>query len=299
MSALSAQGAAKLFQQTVCYVDRVHVRLAVQLDANSLAHIKKLAGKFHHRNIWQRYKDPTVQILHICQPSRQCLQLLESIARGRYYISYLEVALDFLTKDTFVACRLRDFFYRHLSVVHHRARRLSGTQHVIYWSGQRKTPNSFALYSSRPSKVTGGPCCHLETRTRSKRAVADLGVRVLSDLLVLDRHNFWRKKMRLQKVDHTKLGLSWAGLSRHAGRIHRIKGSDLVLQIDLRFGGQMARLAHYNEVGFDGDGPLAGFAVAPVQAVIDFAHKYERNIRRALIRIDPTPFLPPPGPIVM
>jgi hypothetical protein len=74
-----------------------------------------------------------------------------------------------------------------------------------YWSDISPTTRNLAVYSDRPSKVTGTPCCHVEHRRCFADACRRRELGTFQELLDLDYHAFWKRELYLKAIDPAKL----------------------------------------------------------------------------------------------
>jgi hypothetical protein len=70
-----------------------------------------------------------------------------------------------------------------------------------YAAHKRRTTRNFVVYGDRPSKVTDGPCCHIEFRFNGAGACGARGVRTCGDLLRFDPKRYINRDMKLGVID--------------------------------------------------------------------------------------------------
>ena len=142
------------------------------------------------------------------QPSKQILPVLDDLQREhRAVLSWLDIAVDLTTRTSTDADRLKDWLVRRLSLLWCRSRcvrivtnRRTGAT-TIYFDWENKHRN-LAIYSDRPSKLTGEPCCHIELRLRGAQTCRRNDLQFASyDLLELDPRWLFDKHVRLLGSD--------------------------------------------------------------------------------------------------
>jgi hypothetical protein len=145
------------------------------------------------------------QRLLLTQPSEACLRFFAE--RDDVTINYAEIALDSITPHASEMKReVRVGFLQ----------RWHGTRQVTIFTEDEdnfRTADrgcrglSFQAYDTKPSKVTGEvDCFHLEAWINGVRALRQLGISSLSDLLVFDHARFWQRYFVIAAIDMERLG---------------------------------------------------------------------------------------------
>jgi hypothetical protein len=148
-------------------------------------------------------------LLTIVKPERHVLEWLADGNLPHAACNYVECARDLLTADTYEAFQLYTQFIR----CHHHNWHGKHRTFIIddtYYSGQRRAGRWFAAYCDEPSKVTNGPCLHVEYRVQGMRALRQqLGVYHLGSLLALydDLGGVWKRNLKLVDIDLERLGI--------------------------------------------------------------------------------------------
>lgn len=152
--------------------------------------------------------------LCVWQPSIDAIRFLcerEKHSGLHVEVSLIEISLDFLTRSQSGAERVHTALAAHLAKPGKgRAKNVEvitssrGTTH--YFGSRYGRPGHIKLYSGLPSKVSGGPCAHIEARMVGRRAVRAAGIESLTSLLTFDHPEFWRAKLRLYSLDLDALG---------------------------------------------------------------------------------------------
>jgi hypothetical protein len=80
-----------------------------------------------------------------------------------------------------------------------KSRLVKGT--TSYASHKRRTARNFLIYGDKPSKVTNGPCCHIEFRYNGAHACGTRCVRTCGNLLNYDPTQYLDRDMKLGLID--------------------------------------------------------------------------------------------------
>ncbi len=122
-------------------------------------------------------------------------------------IVYLEIALDIILPNeqilrkafaAFKRCFVQLWNGKNESIEFDNGGMSTGRR----WNGKYVTG-----YISKPSPVTGEiDCLHIEYRICSTRAVRDIGIASIADLLAFDFRAFWQKHLVFRDVDIERLG---------------------------------------------------------------------------------------------
>jgi hypothetical protein len=138
--------------------------------------------------------------LTLHQPTKDCVQMLVEIQQADpkiFSIVEVHVALD-LTAETYLECEnLQDYFLEMLLPTSRPNGPVVETGRTAYYNRNIGVGAEVAIYSDRPSKVLGGPCAHLEWRTRGAKVLAKEELRYPQQLLELDHLKFWKKRLTL------------------------------------------------------------------------------------------------------
>ena len=159
-------------------------------------------------------------------------------------VNFVEFALDIITPFAFE-------LKREVSVGF--VQRWHGTKQVtIFPNGNFRTGDlgrpglTFQAYDDKPSKVTGEiDCFHLEGKVNGVRALRQLGINSISDLLTFDHARFWQRHFITAEMDMARFGRHHAnvrdGTKRRAPLIHRTK-SGFVYNVDAAVGNVLWRV---------------------------------------------------------
>ncbi len=130
---------------------------------------------------------------------------LAAIARRHdWHLSYAEVALDWVFADDDARDDAKDFFDRHHVQLWHRGE-VRFVERTRYSRG-REARFNIAAYDTRPSKVTGEPCLHIEARVSGAGTLRRIGIDNAADLIRFDHYAFWRKHLRFADLDIVGFG---------------------------------------------------------------------------------------------
>jgi hypothetical protein len=215
---------------------------------------------------------------HIQQPTNAALKWLSRYGRDKLMINQVELAFDFILRTQEEADRLRDYLGKHLLQPWHGRQRTSRVHGTYYNSGGGWVRNSYAIYDSLPSKVTGEVnCCHLEWRTNTADAVRKLGIGEAKDLIDFDHDGFWQKKAKLYDAPTERLGRYWLNRQTGSYRQHGWKQKrppGITTNMDLRVG-HLLKTAILRGNDFS--------PVRPLGAVQDLVDAYGIIARKALV----------------
>jgi hypothetical protein len=276
------------------FLDKAQVWLPEPLSASNLAELKSLCrGKVHKLKKWVRFNHKVYkQRLQLNQPTREALQLLN--AQAGVLINYLEISLDWLfdnywicecARETHDQCRIRKYHGKQ------GIRNKNGTTYDAYrW----KNPNGMVCYSDRPSKATGEIfCVHTDWMISRAAAIRRAGINSLADLLALDLHDFWSKRLILAEVDRSILGRLYQNYILNTRRrspwLEERRGSNgqtYLYNVDAYIGTIL-----YRRTYTDPELPSS------TQAVID-RYRY-LEVSRCLIPLDIRHLLPPVGSFIL
>jgi hypothetical protein len=207
------------------YPDKLQIWLFELLTKSEQDSLRKECGYLHVKNIRAKFDRSLVQRLHLFQPSPAALIWL---AARRHLVNQIEMALDWTHADaslwddafeTLLRFIVKSNHGKQRICVVHREKTGKRSRGVTWYSGQRwKHPNVIAIYAHRPCKITGEILCnHIEWRMYGAKALRRAGIHSLMDVVTLDHHEFWRKRLRLKTIDRCKLGRYW----RRDGRPER------------------------------------------------------------------------------
>lgn len=170
---------------------------------------------------------PWTYKLEVFQPSTEALSYLaDNQGNSKILINYLELALDFITKDQtdasylhnfFDVCRIKKWHGKQVTVKISEEKNKehcpSDDKNVCIddqeistdnygsgttYSGKRGVRVNNVTYSDRPSKATGSECCHLEVRLKRSEVCKREKLNTVEDLINLNHKDFWRKHLFLQ-----------------------------------------------------------------------------------------------------
>jgi hypothetical protein len=204
----------------VPYVDTVGMFFARYLPVGTRRLLEPLT---RHRTIiepaYARHHGLVNYHLTVHQPSAAVVLLLTHLqAQHRYRacICRVDVAVDWCWHDHALAKLMHQWAYEHLRLRWRRpGRRFRAVDafsddHTDYMisqrdrtaDGKRRSARDLALYSSRskPSKVTGLPCCHAELRFQNAAACRAQGWHLPTDLLRLNPHALANRHLRIDNL---------------------------------------------------------------------------------------------------
>jgi hypothetical protein len=187
------------------YIDTLQVWLASPLSPDQLDFLRAHSGGVSIFTGTLRNRPDLRRRCLIQHPSAEALAFLARKASYDHLVNRVDVALDLVVGTAAAARRLHDFFYRHMVQRWHGRRRMAVYRDTTYLAQDRTTARNLVQYCDKLSKVTGGPCCHLELRLKSASACRRAGIEYLDDLLRLNHRKVWAKELCLRAVDQHKL----------------------------------------------------------------------------------------------
>ncbi len=141
------------------------------------------ASKLTKNRRWQSWK------LTLLQPSRSILHAIAAVVQFSHSVSYVELALDLVTRSVFAAEELARWVWTHMVQLRRSTKQpltvYKGGSGTTLYSGRRKGTNVIASYFDKPSKITSRPCLHIERRLRGPATPT------LEELCSFDHLDFW------------------------------------------------------------------------------------------------------------
>ena len=186
------------------------------------------------------------QRLQLRQPKFEALQFL--IERGdRVHLNRVEIALDWIFEERDQCNGAHKFLSRYHVKSHHYKQGIrfvgDADQGInTRYSGPRTARNLLVLYSDKVCKSTGElDTTHSEWRIRSPDALKRVGISSVKDLLKIDPHEFWNKRLICKAWDLRTLGHQYRkfyhGVKRNRHQI--IKRNSFRYDVDARQGAAM------------------------------------------------------------
>jgi len=283
-------------QAIYAYIDAVWLWVHRPLTKAEYQYLRGNCGPLHIETKPMPYRPCWRQWIQLRQPSDAALRFLNTITGEDHLINYVELAVDLIADDARGAEALHDYLNLHQVQRWHGKQRPWSCGTTSYNSGKRWVRNTFVTYSSRPSKATGEiHCCHPEWRLARASAVRAAGITSLASLIGFDHRAFWERRLQLRAVDYGKLGRTARKTKRRTPWTTTWttpRGGTMTIDQDEMLGRQIARAAQRR-------GPNAGNPVRDigcVQEIMDYCKgRWGLGIGRAIIKLDATPFLPPPA----
>lgn len=228
-----------------------------------------------HRPRWQA----CIQLL---QQKPSAFRYLNELFDGKIPVNYVEVALDLITADYRDAVKIQEYLDRHLVRLWRGNRKTGHHGNTSYAVNKRWVSRNRAMYSGRPSKIIGAPCCHVELRFAGTYSVQRNVASGLSELEDIDLRSIFERHIRLKDWEVKCLG-------RHLLKKKRRRKPWSREYLPGRFRDRITHAARILVRGcVRGDDPHQ--AREPnVQDLIDDAGF---NVRPCLLSIDSSPLLP-------
>ncbi len=156
----------------------------------------------------------------IHQPTAETLEVLRAMRPAPFVVHRVDIAVDFLFQTGEEARLAQAYLDRH---VIQKWRRRNHEHRVVittsYWKRERAAARNIALYSDRPSKVSLGPCSHLEMRFKGARACRAVGLSNLADLAAgVDVQALLKRQAKLAFIDPKSFDRQVEQLARHEVR---------------------------------------------------------------------------------
>lgn len=191
------------------YVDTVGVRMPRLLEKPQFRDLRMALVQelrpHKRRMVLERIRLPPPSdgfhlVLWIHQPTVNAIEILKRDCRCHLYS--VHVALDLFTPSAEHAGEVQRYLERRLQKNGRPATPLRRVQETVY-IGESACPaprrgTKLAMYSDKPSKITGGPCTHVEFRTTGATWLEAKELGSLDAVMELDHQNFWAKRLRLR-----------------------------------------------------------------------------------------------------
>jgi hypothetical protein len=181
------------------YFDTVAVLLRRDVSDRALAEIGKHCGSIDVRTSKACGRGYPLRMT-LNQPQPEVLRLIEE--NVDHIVSEFHVAYDLPARTASDAKALTSVI-QHLAIQpwhgSRKSRLVKGA--TSYASHKRRTARNFVIYGDKPSKVTNGPCCHIEFRFNSADACKARGVRTCDDLPKYDATQYLDRDMKLGLID--------------------------------------------------------------------------------------------------
>jgi hypothetical protein len=168
-------------------------------------YIENKIAKFDHR-----YRQ---RLQGLPQPSTAALEMLIDFTGDDMLLNYGEIALDLLPPDLPTLDRLFGRFQHGFVQPWHLGKQMQfffddGVSTRRFEPGQPKRGLWFHWYADQPCRIDDHPfCLHMQGRVQGAQLVRSrLGINRPSDLLQFDFLGFWRKRLRLYRIDFERLG---------------------------------------------------------------------------------------------
>lgn len=145
-------------------------------------------------------------LITLSQPRDEAFSFLDKVLEGRYFLNYIEFALDLITETRLDAEEVQDFLDGHQIKLWRGKQQLGYYQTTTYSSKDRWVNNEIVRYSDKPSKMNGRHCCHVEWRMCGAGTIRTAGINNLLNLMDFDHRNFWKKRIQLREIKRESLG---------------------------------------------------------------------------------------------
>jgi hypothetical protein len=184
-------------EEPVTFFDTVEVLLRRSVEDRAAAEIGKHCRSLHY-DTSKACGSGYPYRLSLQQPQPEALKLIGY--NLDHIVSRFDVAID-LPTETHPDADLLTSMIKHLQVQPWHGKRRSRSFKETAYVSQRSTARNLVIYGDNESKVTKGPCCHIEFRYHGARACKARGVRTCHDLLMYD-HGLWiDRDVKLALID--------------------------------------------------------------------------------------------------
>jgi hypothetical protein len=205
------------------YFDTVAVLLRIRVSNRARAEIRKYCGSISVRTSKACGSGYPFRMT-LNQPQLEAFRLIEE--NVDHIVTEFHVAYDLPAPTASDAKELTSVI-QHLAVQPWHGRRKSRRvkEATSYASHRRRTARNFVIYGDRPSKVTNGPCCHIEFRYDGAAACKARGVRTCHDLVKYDAKRYLDHDMKLALIDWQSAYRRLRQLADRERRTYRPRGT--------------------------------------------------------------------------
>lgn len=197
-------------QWVVTYFDTVKVLIPSHLSKAEQTMLKDLDASLHYdakdqngmRGVFCAYQGrtyPFVAVLTLQRFSRELVEIMEEIFKKGPppLVTAAHVALDLIVTNREEAELLQDGIETRLLKRGHRLSHSIAKYKNTRYYGQRGLRSVVAIYSDKPCRIGGNPCCHVERRIQGHPALKEQDLSTLSDLLGFNPRTFWARGLHL------------------------------------------------------------------------------------------------------
>ena len=225
-----------LFRRACPFLDTVAVCLPRHLTGEEQAEIRTSCremayhpkeSRVRKQQIWFEMTGQKIRykvVITLQQPTNETFHALNRMIEGdaRPIPNRVHFAIDYPTEDRAKAEQLHfvilHYFYKPWHREEHGVRRFRRPEGHTDYMGLQECRSVWTIYSGRPSKISGGPACHIEWRFQGVDALREpsLHIATLEDLIDYDHYSFWKRRMRMCKFDMARLGKKLSGRRNRA-----------------------------------------------------------------------------------
>jgi hypothetical protein len=187
------------------YLDLIQVWLKIPVSIAGLAWFRNQCQHLHVHRGYAPFGRGYRQRLQLKQPNKPAVEKL--LGCEDVLVNRVEVSLDWTFSDSESLENATYFVCSYLVKKYHRREHginfYNGTRYTAPWH----VPTKIVNYDSKPCRITGEiHCLHFDYRLRNSDAVRRNGIRCVAELLELDHHLFWKKRLVMRAVDLVHLG---------------------------------------------------------------------------------------------
>lgn len=218
-------------KKAISYFDTVRVFIPFHLSKSQQETLKSLDRSMHYMAMEKigrkgvscnfrarayRY----VAALTFQRLSQELVQLVQGMFRGGPppLVSKAHIALDLTAATKCDAELVQEIielgFLKRGHRIDHSINKYRNTRYY----GHRGDRNVVAIYSDKPCRIGGDPCCHFEIRLQGRQALHEQGLTTLEDLLAFNPRAFWAKRLCLIELRNDALELIGEALYRRGPR---------------------------------------------------------------------------------
>ena len=187
------------------YVDSICVILPERMPKDAFRKLR-LSLYAEQRPLKRRYvlrRVPTANDfwifkLTVHQPTPTSVQILgEAVEAIRARLLEVHLSLDLITRSPNDAITLQDYLEGRLLPSTRLKHPISKFKGTTYFNRKTRKGVEVALYSDKPSKVSGQPCFHMDWRVIGTVALKRAGLATVSAILDLEHKIFWNERLAL------------------------------------------------------------------------------------------------------
>lgn len=152
----------------------------------------------------ERPKNGPWLLFRVHQPTRRTFVLVAALGMSNYRLNRVDLAFDFMVPTAQGLREFRRFLERHLTQPWRGTRKQCRFEGTLYF-GSSWSRRNIAIYSDRPSKITGQPCVHIELRYCRSGSCSRIGLDTADGICALDPVRIADRGFRVSAVSTANL----------------------------------------------------------------------------------------------